>query len=322
MPKLRHMQLGQSSEKLDMQIHQLELMLEDLEASEAARTASAQREPRQPSLERRQPVRRQLPDHLPREEIVHYPASVCPGCGGTRFSKIGEHLTEVLEKIPARRKVICHIRPKLSCRCCERIVQAPAPDLPIEKGRPDPELVANVVVGKFSTGCRSIAGRQSWPATASQSNAQRWADWVGHVACWVMPLAELIAAQVMAVPVIHTDDKRIAVFAPGNRRTRTGRLSVYVVDERPWQRGRPPAAYYCFSPDRRGERAAISAVFTIGYVANLLGEDENWLFELSIDCFPEDGCLGSTASARMASPPSSSSASNARDRHRRRTSCR
>ena len=37
--------------------------------------------------------------------------------------------------------------------------------------------------------------------------------------------------------------------------------------------------------------AAISAVFTISYVANLLGEDEDWLHDLSIDMFPEDGCL-------------------------------
>ncbi len=37
--------------------------------------------------------------------------------------------------------------------------------------------------------------------------------------------------------------------------------------------------------------AAISAVFTINHVAALLGEDEEWLFDLSIDMFPEDGCL-------------------------------
>ena len=37
--------------------------------------------------------------------------------------------------------------------------------------------------------------------------------------------------------------------------------------------------------------AAIAAVFTIGHVANMLGEDEDWLYELSIDMFPEDGCL-------------------------------
>jgi transposase len=199
-------------------------------------------------------VRRPLPDHLTREEIVHHPGSVCPGCGGTRFSKIGEDVTEVLEKIPARLKVIRHIRPKLSCRSCERIAQAPTPDLPIEKGRPGPGLVANVVVGKYLDGLPLY--RQSAILAREGIAIERatLADWVGHVAWWVVPLAELIGAQVMAAPVIHTDDTPIAVLAPGNGKTRTGRLWAYVVDERPWQGVRLPAAYYRFSPDRRGER--------------------------------------------------------------------
>jgi len=252
--KLRRMQFGRSSEKLDAQIEQLELLLEDLEEGEAARITPAQREPPPSSRERRQPVRRPLPEHLPREEIVHHPSSVCPGCGGTRFSKIGEDVTEVLEKIPARLKVIRHIRPKLSCRSCEQIVQAPAPDLPIEKGRPGPGLIANVVVGKYLDGLPLY--RQSAILAREGVAIERatLADWVGHVAWWVMPLAELIGAQVMAAPVIHTDDTPIAVLAPGNGRTRTGRLWAYVVDERPWQGGRPPTAYYRYSPDRRGER--------------------------------------------------------------------
>jgi transposase len=80
------------------------------------------------------------------------------------------------------------------------------------------------------------------------------ADWVGHAAWWVAPLAELIGVHVMAAPVIHTDDTPIAVLAPGNGKTRTGRIWTYVLDERPWQGGRAPAAYYRFSPDRKGER--------------------------------------------------------------------
>jgi transposase len=110
--KLRRMQFGPSSEKLDTRIEQLELMLEDLEEGEAARTAPpAKPVIDQPRRERRQPVRRPLPGHLPREQIVHHPGSVCPGCGGTRFSKLGEDVTEVLEKIPARLKSLPQRRP-------------------------------------------------------------------------------------------------------------------------------------------------------------------------------------------------------------------
>jgi transposase len=253
--QLRRMQFGRSSEKLDSQIRQLELMLEDLEEGEAARTApAAQREADHRRRERRQPVRRPLPDHLPREEIVHHPGSVCPACGGTHFSKLGEDVTEVLEKIPARLKVIRHIRPKLGCRSCERIMQAPAPDLLIEKGRPGPGLVANVVVGKYLDGLPLY--RQSAILAREGVAIERatLADWVGHVAWWVMPLAEMIGVHVIAAPVIHTDDTPIAVLAPGNGKTRTGRLWAYVLDERAWQGARAPAAYYRFSPDRRAER--------------------------------------------------------------------
>ena len=149
---------------------------------------------------------------------------MCPGCGGTRFSKLGEDVTEVLEKIPARLKVIRHIRPKLSCRCCERILQAPMPDLPIEKGRPGPGLVANVVVSKYLDGLPLY--RQSAILAREGIAIERatLADWVGHAAWWVTPLAALIGAHVMAAPIIHTDDTPIAVLAPGNGKTRTGRL--------------------------------------------------------------------------------------------------
>ena len=185
---------------------------------------------------------------------MHDPGSVCPGCGGTRFRKLGEDVSEVLEKIPARLKVVRHIRPKLSCRCCERIIQAPMPDLPIAKGRPGPGLVANVVVSKYLDGLPLY--RQSVILAREGIEIERatLADWVGHVAWWVTPLAELIGAHVLAAPIIHSDDTPIAVLAPGNGKTRTGRLSAYVVDERPWQGKRAPAAYYRFSPDRRGER--------------------------------------------------------------------
>jgi len=253
--QLRRMQFGRSSEKLDTQIEQLELVLEDLEEGEAARTAPvAQRPPDQSRRDRRQPVRRPLPAHLPREEIVHDPGLVCPGCGGTRFAKLGEDVTEILERIPARFKVVRHIRPKLSCRCCERIVQAPAPELPIEKGRPGPGLVANVVVSKYLDGLPLYRQSAILAREGIEIERASLADWVGHAAWWVMPLAELIGAHVLAAPIIHTDDTPIAVLAPGNGRTRTGRVWTYVVDERPWQGTRAPAAYYRFSPDRRGER--------------------------------------------------------------------
>jgi transposase len=252
--KLRRMTFGRSSERLDAEIGQLELKLEDLEEGEAARAAATKPPEKTAERERRQPVRRPLPEHLPREEVVHEPAPICPSCGGTHFSKLGQDVTEVLEKIPARLKVIRHIRPKLSCRACETIVQAPAPDLPIEKGRPGPGLAANVVVSKYLDGLPLYRQSAILAREGVEIERATLADWVGHVAWWLAPLAQLIGAQVMAAPVLHTDDTPIQLLAPGLGRTRTARIWVYLTDERPWRGSRPPAAYYRFSPDRKGER--------------------------------------------------------------------
>jgi len=248
--KLRRMQFGRSSEVLDAQIAQLELRLEDLEETEAARVASAPR----PRPARAPAVRKPLPAHLPREEVVHPAGDICPACGGTHFSLLGEDVTEVLEKIPARLKVIRHRRPKLACRTCETIIQAPSPDLPIEKGRPGPGLLAHVAVSKYLDGLPLYRQSAILAREGVEIERATLADWIGHAAWWLAPLAVLIGAHVRAAPVLHTDDTPVPLLAPGLGKTRTGRLWVYLVDERSWQGPRAAAAWYRFSPDRKGER--------------------------------------------------------------------
>ncbi len=148
--KLRRMQFGQSSEKLYREVAQLELAIEEIEAGETATAPTAAADPAetaddgqavaQPgdtasSEEKRKPARRRLPEHLPRETVVHAPAAACPDCGGT-VRVFGEDRSEVLEYVPGHFKVVEHVRPKVSCRACEAISQAPTPVLPIERGRP------------------------------------------------------------------------------------------------------------------------------------------------------------------------------------------
>ena len=144
--RLRRLHFGRSSEQLDQSIAQLELSLEELEASEAL-LAHAPRE--QPSAAASTAaVRRPLPAHLPREEIVHTPSCICPGCGG-ELRRLGEDVSEVLERVPAQFKVVRHVRVKLSCARCERIVQSAAPSRPIERGLAGPGLLAHVLVSKY-----------------------------------------------------------------------------------------------------------------------------------------------------------------------------
>jgi len=184
-------------------------------------------------------VRKPLPAHLPREDVLYPAAEVCPSCGGAHLVKLGEDITEVLEKIPARLKVIRHVRPKFSCRACETITQAPSPDLPIEKGRPSPGLLAHVVVSKYLDGLPLY--RQSAILTREGVEIERatLADWVGHTAWWLAPLATMIGAHVRTAPVIHTDDTPVSLLSPGLGRARTGRLwSIWRMNE--VGRGRTP----------------------------------------------------------------------------------
>lgn len=141
------MQFGRKSEKIDRQIEQLELRLEDLQADEGAGVLDASE---QRSKDATRPTgRRALPDHLPREDIIHQPDDVCcPQCGGT-LNELGEDIAEQLEYVPGHWRVIRHRRPKKACVCCNCIVQAPAPSRPIDRGMPGPGLLAHVLVGKF-----------------------------------------------------------------------------------------------------------------------------------------------------------------------------
>jgi transposase len=155
---LRRARFGRSSEKLDRDIAQLELLIGELEEGQAetlARSAAASSPLPGPSAsvsrDRQPPGRKPLPEHLPRETVVHEPSCSCPSCGGTILSRIGEDEREVLEYVPSYFKVVRHLRPKLSCRACETIVQAPMPSLPIERGRPGPGLLAHVLVAKYWT---------------------------------------------------------------------------------------------------------------------------------------------------------------------------
>jgi transposase len=261
---LRRARFGRSSEKLDHDIEQLELLIGELEEDVAAQDARANTPdpaartnttPPATPRRRRQPVRKPLPEHLPRETVTHEPACTCPGCGGTTFSRLGQDEREVLEYVPSSFKVIRHVRPKLSCRSCETIVQAPMPSLPIERGLPGPGLIAHVVVAKFADHLPLHRQSVIYAREGVELDRATLADWVGQAEFLLSPLADAIGRHVRSGSVLHADDTTVPVLAPGHGRTKTGRLWTVVRDERPWGSNVPPAAFYLYSPDRKGIRA-------------------------------------------------------------------
>ena len=260
---LRRQHYGRSSEKLDRDIAQLEMRLEDLEENLGEQIAAhgkrSEPEPEETAASkprRKSAGRRPLPAHLPREVVVHEPeiACNCSDCDPARLAKLGETTTEVLEKIPAKLKVIQHVRPKYACRLCQAVFQAPAPELPIEKGRPGPGLLAHVAVSKYCDGIPLYRQSVILEREGVEIDRATMAEWMGHVAWWVLPLAERIGAYVMAQAVIWTDDTPICTLAPGNGKTRLSRFWCYAVDPRPYAGPGHPAVFYRYSADRKGER--------------------------------------------------------------------
>lgn len=254
--KLRRMQFGRKSEKLERQIEQLELKLEELESAEASphnelvHAFTAQPSRRTATAK---PARQPLPEHLPREVKTYAPKEDnCGECGG-RLRPLGEDVSEVLEYVPARFKVMRYVRPKLSCANCERIVQAPAPSRPIERGLAGPGLLAHVLVAKYCDHQPLYRQAEMYGREGVELERSTLADWVGGSSRLLEPLVEVLRRHVMSAHKLHADDTPVPVLAPGNGKTKIGRLWTYVRDDRPAGDSTPAAVWFAYSPDRKGE---------------------------------------------------------------------
>jgi transposase len=254
--KLHRMQFGRKSEKLGRQIEQLELRLEELESKRSEKEANApEAAPITASSTPTavKPTRRALPGHLPRQTRRHEPKeTVCPHCQG-ELRKLGEDGSEMLEYVPASFVVIRHVRTKLSCTKCDCIVQAEVPSRPIARGMAGPGLLAHVLVSKYCDHLPPYRQSEIYARQDVELERSTLADWVGGSAQLLEPLVEALRRYVMAASKLHADDTPVPVLAPGNGKTKTGRLWTYVRDDRPAGDSAAPAVWFAYSPDRKGE---------------------------------------------------------------------
>ncbi len=255
--KLKRDQYGQSSERSARLVDQLELQLEEIEASasedDLLAEMAAQKTTHVAAFTRRKPARKPFPAHLPRERILHPTPTSCACCGGTRLSKLGEDITETLEVIPRSWKVIQHVREKVSCRDCESISQAPAPFHVIPRGWAGPSLLAMILFEKY--GQHQPLNRQAerYAREGVDLSLSTLADQVGHCAVALAPLVDRLKAYVMSAERLHGDDTTVPVLARG--KTDVARTWVYVRDDRPFGGTGPPAALFYYSRDRAGSHA-------------------------------------------------------------------
>jgi transposase len=255
--KMQRETYGASSERSAKLLDQLELQLVELvekkaegEAAAGITSLAAGSAQAESPATIKKPARRPLPEHLPRERLVHQAPAVCPCCSGTRFRKLGEDATETLERVPAHWKVVVHVRERLACRTCDTIVQTPAPLHPIARGRAGPHLLADVLFGKF--GAHLPLNRQSdiYANEGVNLDISTLADWVGACAATLMPIRDEIEKHIVAAERIHADDTTVPVLAKG--KCTTGRLWAYVRDDEPFGGTAAAAALYHYSPNRDG----------------------------------------------------------------------
>ena len=177
----------------------------------------------------------------------------CPCCGGT-LHVIGEDRAEMLDYVPAQVRVRVIRRPRYGCRACEEaVVQAPAPERPIDGGMATEALLAHVLVNKYSDHLPLYRQAQIFARQGVTLDRSTLCNWVGRACWWLAPLHELVLSTVLASPKVFADDTTLPVLDPGRGRTKTGRLWCYAVDNRPWCGPGHPAAAYVYSEDRRGE---------------------------------------------------------------------
>jgi transposase len=240
--------------------------LEDLEQSMAEQSAaldaaasrlSSPKTGTTPRAPRTEPVKRNrgaLPAELPRvEQVVDIPDKTCPCCGGP-LHLIGEDNAEMLDYVSAHLRVRVIRRPRYGCRsCAEGVVQAPAPERPIDGGMATEALLAHVLVNKYCDHLPLYRQTQIFARQGIVLDRSTLCNWVGRACWWLAPLHELMLSTVLTSPVVFADDTTLPVLDPGRGRTKTGRLWCYAVDNRPWCGPGHPAAAYVYSEDRKGE---------------------------------------------------------------------
>lgn len=257
---LRHQRFGKSSEKLTKQIDELENQIEENEtdiaipAEEIEDSIEQEETDEAKTVGLRRTGRQKLPEHLEREEILLAPDAQCPECGGSSMRKISDDISEVLEYVPLSFKVKRYIRPRRACNECDKIVQAYAPSLTIDKGKAGAGLLAHILIQKYCNHLPLYRQSEIYKREEIELSRSTMAGWVGQCSKLLAPLIEEIRKTVFASSQIHGDDTPVKVLAPGTGKTKIGRLWCYLSNGENYGDDAPPAVCYYYSPDRKGSR--------------------------------------------------------------------
>jgi transposase len=231
-------------------------------AAKAAETETAEQTVTVAAHERKKAGRRPLPANLPREEIVHDIPEAEKVCAcGARLSRIGEEVSEQLEVIPARAKVIRHIRPKYACRACQGVeteggavkIAPPAEQL-LPRSIATPGLLAYLMVSKFADSLPFYRQERIFARMGVELSRATMCSWAMEIADRLAPILDLMRARIRAGPYVQIDETRLQVLEDLGA---TSQMWVY-------RGGDPvsPTVVYAYHPSRSGD---VPYVFLDGY---------------------------------------------------------
>jgi transposase len=288
---LRRMRFGVRSEALTADQRDLfqETWASDLAAAEAElakqQASIAPIDAQVPRAPRPRAGRQPLPEHLPRIEHHHEPASCTCGQCGHDLTKIGEDISEQLDVEPARFFVHRHIRPQYACRACETITAAAIPPAVIDGGLAAVGLYVWVLIGKYLDHLplyrlEQIAARDQ--VTLSRSTM---AQWVGRIGVALQPLAERLAELLLERSVLHADETPVAQLDPGKGKTHQAYLWAYRSNV--LETG-PPMVVFDYQTSRAGRHARD---FLAGWRGHLMVDDFSGYKVLFTEGVTELGCF-------------------------------
>ena len=272
--RLKKQVFGKSSEKIEREIEQLELALEDLLIA-ASESDAGPITPDPVTLEEeetgapspgasgveadRVPRRRpRVSAATARERRELDPGACCPECGG-ELRCVGEDVSDILDMVAAQLKVVTLARPKKSCRVCETMVQMPAPSRPIPGSMAGAGLLAYVLVSKFDDHLPLYRLAEIFARMGADIPDSTLVDWCGRAMRVLQPLVERIETAIMGSDLLHADHTPIRVLDRTMRDhglgkgVKKGRIWAYVRDQRPFAGLAPPGAVYHFAPDWKAE---------------------------------------------------------------------
>lgn len=166
---------------------------------------------------KRRGKRLHLPDHLPRiDEVIDLQDKRCSN-DGDELVCIGEEISEKLEIIPAKVRVIRTIRKKYVCKRCEAIKCAPSPKDLLPKSNASSSLLAYIAVAKYADHLPLYRQEAIFKRAKIDLSRQTMARWMVLAGEKVEVLVKLLREELIKSPYIHMDETTIQVLNEKDR---------------------------------------------------------------------------------------------------------